>query len=201
MALASPAPARRRLVAFAWDYAVLCLYLGALLAFGLTLSTSSVGPRLEALLAQPGAMDLVAFATTVLPVWFYFALLEAGPRGATPGKRRGGLRVEAASGGPATLAQALTRNGLKLLPWQLAHLGIVRLAGAESTGPMETRFAMVALVACWALVGWYLLGLTPWLDQRPLYDRMAGTVVVDAPTTRRRGSGRIGDETARPGPS
>jgi len=47
--------------------------------------------------------------------WFYNVFFEAGPRGATPGQRRMGLRVMSVTGGPVSLAQAVMRNFLRVV--------------------------------------------------------------------------------------
>lgn len=56
--------------------------------------------------------------------WFYFAFYEAGKRGATPGKRRMGLRVARPSGAPASLSQAIVRNFLRTIDFLPMAYGV-----------------------------------------------------------------------------
>lgn len=46
-------------------------------------------------------------------MFFYYIMFEAGPRGASPGKRAMGLRVVDASGAPVSYGQAFMRNMLR----------------------------------------------------------------------------------------
>lgn len=180
---------------------MISVYLVGLLAVGITATRSSLGPWWQAVLTRPGALDVLAFTTTVLPVWLCSASLEARPRGATPGKRRCGLRVEPVSGDRTTWRRTLIRNGLKLLPWQLAHLAVVRMVPGGAGDPPETWLATAALVACWALVAGHLLGLTARCGCRPLHDRIAGTVVVQARAEERPNPRRGHAETRGSGPA
>ncbi|MEZ5384606.1 MAG: RDD family protein [Prosthecobacter sp.] len=47
--------------------------------------------------------------------WFYNVIFEAGAKGATPGQRSMKLRVMSVTGGPATFAQAVMRNFLRVV--------------------------------------------------------------------------------------
>jgi uncharacterized RDD family membrane protein YckC len=63
-----------------------------------------------------GTMSIVGFGV----YWGYHVFYEAGVRGATPGKRRMGLRVVADGGGPAGLGAVMLRNVVRVadfLPW------------------------------------------------------------------------------------
>jgi uncharacterized RDD family membrane protein YckC len=63
-----------------------------------------------------GSMNIFLF----LLYWGYHVAYEAGVHGATPGKRRMGLRVVSDHGGPPTLAAIILRNTVRpadFLPW------------------------------------------------------------------------------------
>lgn len=169
-----------RIVAFALDYLLFTLYLTATAAVGIALTLGPLGEAWQAALRVPWRMHLLAFATTVLPLTLYFAVTESGQHGASWGKRRRGLRVEALDGAQASFGRSLLRNAVKFLPWHLAHTAMLAIPGF----PMQVRavptWTVVALCAVWIVVGVYLVGLTRWAGSRPLYDRIAGTRVVAA---------------------
>lgn len=65
------------------------------------------------------AMGILLLAMFVID-WMYSVAFEVSPWGATPGKRKMGLRVAQTSGAPITLHQAVVRNlirGIDLLPF------------------------------------------------------------------------------------
>ena len=171
-----------RLRAFAWDYLVVLGYLVGLTGLGLLLTLGPVGPALGGVMEDPVRADFVAFISAVLPVVLYFAVFEGS--GATWGKRRVGLGVVVAGlGATPGLGRALIRNGLKFLPWQMAHTAMFHIPGFPSASGEPPTWSVVVLGAVWLLVALYLLGLTRLGGRRPLYDRVAGTVVVQGRAT------------------
>jgi uncharacterized RDD family membrane protein YckC len=160
-----------RAAAAGLDYLLICCWLAALAAVGVPL----------ALLARPHpqrwplpVVDLAAFALTVLPVGMYLAVTEAGNRSATLGKRRLGLAVVTVAGGRPGPGQILLRTAVKLLPWQLAHLAVVRLAlGSEQVALAWTADGMALALVVLTLA---LVAAGP--RHRALHDLAAGTVVV-----------------------
>ncbi len=122
--------------------------------------------------------DLVwaALILAVFLTWtFYFPFFELSWQGQTPGKRRVGIRVVEASGGPlradAVLARNLTREAELLLP-------SLALIGGASVFPGAPGLARLAAL------GWLLLfGFLPLFnrDRMRVGDLLAGTVVVRQP--------------------
>jgi len=143
---------------------------GAILALGIPLGW----------LAARGVIDPdLVFAALLLAtflVWtFYFAFFELAWQGQTPGKRRLGIRVIDAAGGPlraeAILARSLTREAEMLLPVLALSAGDMVFPGA----PGLARLAALAWLA--------LFGLLPLFnrDRLRVGDLLAGTVVVRQP--------------------
>lgn len=172
------AAATTRVRAFAWDYLVVLAYLVALTGIGLLLILGPVGAGWSTLMADPLRADLVAFLVAVLPVALYFALSEASAAAATWGKRRVGLVVATVGGGQPGVGRSLLRNGLKFLPWQMAHTAMFHIPGFPAATGEPPTWSVVLLGAAWFLVALYLLGLTRLGRGRPPYDRLAGTAVV-----------------------
>lgn len=68
--------------------------------------------------------EIYTLVTISIPVWLYFAILESSPGMATIGKRSFGIRVVSAESQTRIgLMRALARTVIKLVPWELAHLG------------------------------------------------------------------------------
>lgn len=137
-----------------------------LFTFGETPATVSAG--------QLVLVDLAVLTATVLPVWIYLCVTEAGPAQATWGKARAGLEVVRLDGARPSVGRILGRNAVKLLPWQLAHISVAR-AILEIDQPIvmaTTYAASIILVVVTVVMAWR----DPW--QRPLHDLVAGTRVV-----------------------
>ncbi|MGY1885002.1 MULTISPECIES: RDD family protein [unclassified Blastococcus] len=170
-----------------WDYVVILGWLAVLAAV-------AAGARLSGLVPEGGQRDPVdlviadlgVFAATVLPVWLYFTLREAGARHAGPGKERAGLRVAVDDTTPQAdlpaepvgpgIGRAAWRNAVKWLPWQLAHLAVARaILGSDEWVVMGVSYALSLLLPLLSL------GMA-WRDprRRALHDRLARTVVVPA---------------------
>lgn len=119
------------------------------------------------------AWDLYAFASLVLPVVLTFALLEASPRRATPGKRRLGLVVVNPDGGRLTRSRSLARSVVKFTPWQMAHTAVFHLvAGSTAVGYVVLSIAAQGLVLA------SIVTMAFDSRHRSLHDLIAGTRVV-----------------------
>jgi uncharacterized RDD family membrane protein YckC len=65
----------------------------------------------------------IALLTTVLPVTVYFTIRESGEPFASFGKRKVGLKVVYLKN---PIISSTIRNIMKFLPWQLAHMAVIR---------------------------------------------------------------------------
>lgn len=171
-----PAPASLRIRAFTHDFAVICIYLVALFALGFGALRLGILPPIEA--PSPWAMDLLAFATTVLPVTLYFAWQEGGSSQATWGKRKAGIRVIALDGQPVGYGRALARSAVKFAPWQLAHTCLFHIPGWPVVTAAPSALVVLGLAVAQGLVVVYLAALFFTRSHRTPYDRVAGTVVT-----------------------
>mgnify|MGYP001015698228 CR=1 FL=1 len=163
-------PIRTRIVAFLWDYALICGYL--VLLFGLS---AAAGPYLAPLFAaNPWTAELSGFALITLPVCLYFACTEGAGRHASWGKRKAGIRVAGAGGRPVGFARSLGRSALKFLPWELAHFSIWHMT---LPSPLPASVVYGALMLVYVLLFAYLLSPLRSPRSQTIYDRIAGTVV------------------------
>lgn len=171
---------RARIAAALWDYAAIVAWLALLTVVGalVRLLTPLDGPTGPVTSGQVRLTDVLAFAATVLPVGVYFMVTEAGPRQASWGKLRVGLRVVRTAGSCAGIGRIIVRTAVKLLPWQLAHISVVRMmvdVRDAAALTWTTYFASLALVVVTVIVAWR----DPF--RRALHDLIAGTRVVTTP--------------------
>ncbi|WP_214318210.1 RDD family protein [Nonomuraea sediminis] len=164
-----PAPRARRLAALGWDY---LLIMGWLVLMAVAYLLGFRPPTGGSLVVA----DLVITGLTVLPVWVYLVASEAGTAQASWGKRRAGLVVTAAGGRPG-LGRIMVRNAVKLLPWELAHLAVLRFWTVRG----DSVIAVPALVLCYALVGVTVALAMLRRDRAALHDLVAGTRVLERP--------------------
>ncbi|HEX6415938.1 MAG TPA: RDD family protein [Candidatus Saccharimonadales bacterium] len=158
----------RRLIAFLLDTLILAVYAGALFFF--------VSPVVRPLFAASALQaELTGFVLLTLPFVLYFILSESSARSGSIGKRIMGLSVlNSKTKKRIGLVQSVKRSVIKFLPWELAHFAIWNAFIFESD---LSSVAMVALVFCYILAGGYIAGLVM-KSHRPLYDRLAGTIVI-----------------------
>lgn len=164
---------KRRLVAFAYDYILIAIYIGILTAT--TLGLTALGRPLDRLFADAVSSDLSAFFLLILPVIVYFGWQEGSTRQSSWGKRRVGLRVTSAKGQPIGYTQSFLRSILKFVPWQMAHTAIFQLTFANS-GPTIGIYLLLAAAYGLAIV--YIVAIWRRQDHRALYDELAGTAVI-----------------------
>jgi len=170
----TPAGLRRRALAFLADYAVIAAWIAVVVAAGFWLR--AVAPNLAgSLFGDPVMAEVTGFIVLTLPVALYFALAEAGPRGATLGKARLGIRVIGDSTTTISVGRSLLRTALKLVPWELSHAVIWRYA---NPGSAPDALLTAGLVVVWGLVGANLAAALLDERRRSLYDRLSRTCVV-----------------------
>jgi uncharacterized RDD family membrane protein YckC len=161
----------RRVLAFAYDYILIAIYIGILA--GLVLLVPPLNQFFMAIFTDAVTSDVVAFFLVILPVILYFAFQEGSVRASTWGKRRVGLRVVARDGAPIGYGRALVRSALKFLPWQFGHTAVFQTLFA---GPSFWSYLLYALA--YSLAIYYLFTLWRHPAHRTPYDRTAGTVVI-----------------------
>ncbi len=171
-----------RIKAFLYDYLLILGYLAVLLAVGVFLRLGPLAERWSELLSTPGRQDLLAFATTVLPVVTYFVLCEASATAGTWGKKRVGLRVVGLDGERLRFRHALVRSIAKFAPWQMAHTAMFHIPVFPTATGDPPAWTMWLLVSMWVLVVLYVIGLTRFAGGRTLYDRLSCSQVIQAPT-------------------
>jgi uncharacterized RDD family membrane protein YckC len=164
----------RRLAAFGVDYGIIAAYLGVLVLIGVL---GRAADLLPSRVTTPGGRiigQLTAMVVLTVPVTLWFAWWEAAPRGATPGKRLLGLRVSRLDGGALSWPRSLLRSGARIaVPWELAHTGVWNsLAWPGPDAPVN--LALFAVANGLLVLNLVLLFVGA---RRPVYDRLAGTVV------------------------
>ncbi|MEM8857736.1 MAG: RDD family protein [Chloroflexota bacterium] len=169
------APAWKRIVAFAWDYLVISLYIVILASISTGLIVFVGGGLFP---DNPVLWDLISFVTLILPIICYFALQESSIHQATWGKRQAGLIVVSQSGESLTKGQAFLRSLVKFLPWQIAHTSLFQIEGwpldVQEVSPASTA----GLTLVWILVGIYLAAMFFSKSRRTPYDWSANSIVV-----------------------
>ena len=91
-----------------------CLFLPLRLAIGITPEWFKSGMNTE----------LYTLFTISIPVWLYFAISESSAWRASLGKKIVGLEiVDLSNSSRVSFLRCLIRIVIKLLPWELAHLG------------------------------------------------------------------------------
>ena len=108
-----------------------------------------------------------------IPTWIYFALGDLSRTGATLGKRLWGIRVHSVRRNSVSLADAVNRTAIKLLPLELTHL--VFLFADRTDSDHQANAFVVTLANLLAFI--YLVVCTQTQGQRSVHDLVAGTAV------------------------
>lgn len=158
-----------RLQAFLWNYLVLLGYIAVLVVVAVSV------PGVQSLFRGPVQSDLAAFLVLILPVIVYFGVQEGGPRQASFGKRRRGLKVMRPDGRRVGPVRAFARSCVAFLPWQLGHTAVFHSVdpGVLPPGVVWTLYGLAyGLLIVSAMMIWKgRAHQAPW-------DLVADTVVV-----------------------
>ncbi|KZC95064.1 RDD family protein [Clavibacter tessellarius] len=164
-----------RVLAVLIDWLFMCVWIALVAA--VTVPLLLVGAAMH---LPPVAENAVATLVLVVPITIALAVLESGPRQATPGKRARRLIVQDARTGEALpFRRALLRNALKVaLPWIIGHAAVYTLVRASdgTTGTVPSS-AQAPLVIAYLLPTVWLVTLLLGSGRTP-YDRISRTVVA-----------------------
>jgi len=173
-----PASLTSRVVAFALDYLLICLYLIILAAITMMVTSKLDSDAWTRFFSDPIRADIVAFLVTVLPVAAYFSITESSIAQASWGKRKRRLRVESTDGTRLSLRAAMVRSLLKLIPWQIAHTSLFNIPGWPTNTGSPPGWVVVGLVLVWVIVAMYAFSVVFQPSHQSIYDRLVGARVV-----------------------
>jgi uncharacterized RDD family membrane protein YckC len=157
----------KRFLAWMIDWLVIMLYACVLFGVMMLLASFNVvtigGPM------HPAKGQLIGFLTLTLPVVLYCILMECSSRHATIGKRIMKINVSGKTG------SIVLRNGIKFLPWEFAHAGILWINYVGDVEP--PMWIWVLLIIPQILVVIYLISIIYTKGARSLYDTISGTQI------------------------
>lgn len=158
---------RNRMMAFGIDYLLILSHALLLLAVTISIGIGSLSP-IEG--------QLIGFLCLTLPVFLYFYLMENGKRAATFGKKL--LHIKVISSVENKPQNALLRNILKFLPWELAHFGVHWLMYFIRIEKEVPIWVWIALIVPQVAVLAYIISIFIYKGKSSLYDKAANTSVV-----------------------
>lgn len=108
---------------------------------------------------------------TVLPYFAYLFITEVSQAHATWGKRRAGIAVYGKESSAPSWGSVAIRNLIKVAPWQLGHMGTMRLVNS----PEITDAAIALQIGSLTLLALIVLPIL--LGRRGIHDALARTSV------------------------
>lgn len=165
----------RRIIALGIDYFTIAAYGGVLFYFNFKLN--NVFQHFE-WFSHPVWSQVIGFMALTLPVFLYFVLFERSSRQATPGKRLLNLKVVSSEYGKAPIYCLVIRNGIKFLPWEIAH-GAVHWTNYYAKQGFEVPvFLFLINAAALILAFVFVVLIFVKKDNRTLYETWSGTRVI-----------------------
>lgn len=122
---------------------------------------------------DPFNMHLYVLLSISIPVYLYFALQDKNTKG-TLGKRFIALQISQKDGSPIGFAKAFLRTIIKLLPWEIAHMGVIYPQPMYYQEAGELR--ILSLVGLLLLLI-YFLSIVFSAKSQSLYDVLLGSFV------------------------
>jgi len=122
-------------------------------------------------------MQMYVFLTISLPVWFYFAYLDSYKYKGTIGKRLMKLNVyNIQNSTRISLHKSFIRTIFKLLPWEIAHIGVIFPEPLYFAQNPDIRILSVGGLVLFAV---YFISIYFDKNSQSLYDKLFDTKVVD----------------------
>lgn len=129
----------------------------------------------DAFLSDPWNMLTYVLLTISLPVYLFFSFFDASKNRGTPGKRWLGLQINTLDQKQLPFSKAFIRTVLKLLPWEIAHMGVIFPQPIYYTeNPQTPWLSLLGLL----LLLIYFLSIAFHKKSQSLYDQLLQTQVV-----------------------
>ena len=126
-------------------------------------------------------MEIYVLLTISLPVWIYFILMDSRLSTGTFGKRLFKLEVNhIIKRNKITLGRSVIRTILKLMPWEIAHLGIIFPVPMYFEEQPELRFLTILGLALFLI---YAFSILLSRKNQALYDSLLKTIVLERSAT------------------
>ncbi|MDW3647132.1 MAG: RDD family protein [Bacteroidia bacterium] len=120
-------------------------------------------------------MEIYVLLSISLPVWLYFAFQDSSTKKGSLGKKWMKLAVtQLENGKKLSFAKALSRTLLKLLPWEIAHLGIIFPEPMYFAEDPQIRILSILGILLFLV---YFLSISLNQKQQSLYDKWLNTHV------------------------
>ncbi|MEQ9064876.1 MAG: RDD family protein [Vicingaceae bacterium] len=119
-------------------------------------------------------MQLYVLTSISIPVWMYFAYFDSEKSKGTFGKRIFKLEVRDNKNQKISFGKSLLRTISKLLPWEIAHIGVI-----FPTPIYYENEPAVRILSYVGLLLFTIYVISIWTDSRKqtIYDKVIGTVV------------------------
>lgn len=119
-------------------------------------------------------MQLYVLTSISIPVWIYFAYFDSKKSKGTFGKRIFKLEVKDNKNQKISFGKSLCRTILKLLPWEIAHIGVIFPTPIYYENEPAVRILSYVGLLLFAI---YVISI--WTDsrKRTIYDKVMGTIV------------------------
>lgn len=125
-------------------------------------------------------MEMYVLFSISLPVWLYFTILDSKLSKGTIGKRIVKLSVRNQSNKEKiSLGKSFLRTVMKLLPWEIAHLGVIFPEPLYFQENPEIQLLTYFGIVLFAI---YVLSILTNKEARSVYDRILGTMVFSEKT-------------------
>ncbi len=110
--------------------------------------------------------------TISLPIWLYFILQESSGKQATIGKKLMKLKVTGFDKRRINIRKSLTRTFIKLLPWEITHIGLLPIYFSKDAQPGIGLFIANGLIIIF--IGYFILKK----GNSTIHDLVARTKVI-----------------------
>lgn len=120
-------------------------------------------------------MWLYVFISISLPIWFYFSYLDCRISKGTIGKRVMKLELTNLNRSKIGFGKAAVRTVLKLLPWELAHIGVIFPSPLYYNPEPSVRTLTVLAIILFIV---YVIYISVAKSNQSLYDKLLGTQVI-----------------------
>jgi len=166
----------KRLLAYLVDLLVIYLYIFVL--FASSMGVNEIFPFHHLMAKSYVLRHGISFLSLSLPVFLYFFLSEAGPKGATLGKRLMKLKVVPNPFGTISKKDLAIRNMLKFLPWEWAHTFIHLNPDFLTSGQASTPALIVGYIFPVAIMVVFVIMIFFSSKHLAPYERWSNTRVV-----------------------